>query len=584
MSITILLIDCPAPYLRSAQAHQGVLTLPLGVSSVLDCFIGALGELVEKEILITPCFAAQAGYEEAIASNTRHPVRALDSEALHRALHDFETSDYLLIVSSRHWVVGGYDPAAIRRAMREYHGATYGVAVGSNRDDTRELVEYDTDGRVKRVQRFYNTVSWPEVATTAVSYALVPARSIVDIPFGSLGDLRCGMAARGMLGSDVALQSDTLDLTVEGEFLALHERLLNDAAGQKLPAGFSARAPGVLVGGNCKVHGSARLIPPIILQSDVTIEKGATVIGPALIGRGSRISENASVAQCVLVHKSIVPADRIVRHRVTSGTIKPDDEIAPQVEPAVDSHDAADSMQDLQVVGSASRALGGYRLHLFGKRVMDVVLSFIALLLLSPLLLLVVVLIKLDSRGPVFFTHRRERRGGKDFPCIKFRTMVAGAHNIQRDLYKDNEVDGPQFKMREDPRVTRVGRWLRATNIDELPQLINVLLGHMSLVGPRPSPFRENQICVPWRRARLSVRPGITGLWQICRDDERATGNFHQWIYYDIAYVRHFSLWLDIKILIATVLVLGGRWRVPLSWMVRRASRDVIYPREPLAA
>ena len=114
-------------------------------------------------------------------------------------------------------------------------------------------------------------------------------------------------------------------------------------------------------------------------------------------------------------------------------------------------------------------------------------------------------------------------------------------------------------------------RWIRGTNVDELPQLINVLLGHMSLVGPRPSPFRENQICVPWRRARLSVRPGITGLWQLCHDNRRG-GDFHQWIFYDMTYVRHFSIWLDLKILLATVVSLGGRCTVPLSWLVRQAN------------
>jgi len=122
-----------------------------------------------------------------------------------------------------------------------------------------------------------------------------------------------------------------------------------------------------------------------------------------------------------------------------------------------------------------------------------------------------------------------------------------------------------------------------------LPQLFNVLVGHMSLVGPRPSPFRENQICVPWRRARLSVRPGITGLWQVCRD-ERTHGDFHQWIFYDITYVRHLSIWLDAKILIATLLTLGGRRSIPLSWVLpthpaqNGRRRDVAVPGAALRA
>jgi lipopolysaccharide/colanic/teichoic acid biosynthesis glycosyltransferase len=128
-------------------------------------------------------------------------------------------------------------------------------------------------------------------------------------------------------------------------------------------------------------------------------------------------------------------------------------------------------------------------------------------------------------------------------------------------------VDGPQFKIDSDPRITRVGQILRKTNIDELPQLFNVLAGKMSLIGPRPSPFRENQICIPWRQARLSVRPGITGLWQICRSN-RALGDFHQWIYYDMLYVRHMSPALDLKILAATLITFGGRWGMPVTWLI----------------
>jgi lipopolysaccharide/colanic/teichoic acid biosynthesis glycosyltransferase len=130
-------------------------------------------------------------------------------------------------------------------------------------------------------------------------------------------------------------------------------------------------------------------------------------------------------------------------------------------------------------------------------------------------------------------------------------------------------MDGPQFKMDHDPRVTKVGAWLRRMNVDELPQLWNIVCGEMSFVGPRPSPFRENQICVPWRNGRLSVRPGITGLWQVCRKD-RKTGDFHQWIHYDLLYVRNVSFRLDVMIFAATIFTLGGRRPVPLRLMLGR--------------
>jgi len=160
--------------------------------------------------------------------------------------------------------------------------------------------------------------------------------------------------------------------------------------------------------------------------------------------------------------------------------------------------------------------------------------------------------------------------------------MCADADTLQSRLRGRNQVDGPQFKLDHDPRITRVGRWTRTTSLDELPQIFNVLIGDMSFVGPRPSPFRENQVCVPWREARLSVLPGITGLWQVCRHD-RSDGDFHQWIYFDLLYVRHMSILLDHKILLATLLTLGGRGSVPLSWMVRpeRYHERRRQPREP---
>jgi lipopolysaccharide/colanic/teichoic acid biosynthesis glycosyltransferase len=154
--------------------------------------------------------------------------------------------------------------------------------------------------------------------------------------------------------------------------------------------------------------------------------------------------------------------------------------------------------------------------------------------------------------------------------------MYTGAHLAQRGLIALDQTDGPHFKVDRDPRVTRVGRFLRATNLDEIPQLLNVLLGQMSLVGPRPSPFRENQICIPWREARLSVRPGVTGFWQVCRHD-RSAGDFHQWIEYDLLYVQYLSFWLDVKILVATVLTLGGKvTHVPASWLVGEREASVV--------
>jgi lipopolysaccharide/colanic/teichoic acid biosynthesis glycosyltransferase len=188
------------------------------------------------------------------------------------------------------------------------------------------------------------------------------------------------------------------------------------------------------------------------------------------------------------------------------------------------------------------------------KRAFDIVFSAVALAITLPLYPLIALAIVLEDPGPIFFVHKRESIGGKPFGCIKFRSMKRNADQIKAQLKAQNKADGPQFFIPNDPRLTRVGVLIRACQIDELPQFINVLLGHMSIVGPRPSPYEENQYCPPWREARLSVRPGVTGLWQIKRT--RAAGSdFQEWIKYDIEYVEHQSFRLDLYIIWKTILL-----------------------------
>jgi lipopolysaccharide/colanic/teichoic acid biosynthesis glycosyltransferase len=182
----------------------------------------------------------------------------------------------------------------------------------------------------------------------------------------------------------------------------------------------------------------------------------------------------------------------------------------------------------------------------------------VAILLTLPLYPFVMLAIWLEDGRPFFFVHKRETRGGREFGCIKFRSMRKDADQIKAQLQKENKADGPQFFIENDPRMTRVGDFLRKTNIDELPQFFNVLLGHMSVVGPRPSPYSENQYCPPWREARLSVRPGITGLWQV-RRTRRQGLDFQEWIKYDIEYVENASWLLDLRIIWETVrLIIRG--------------------------
>jgi len=186
------------------------------------------------------------------------------------------------------------------------------------------------------------------------------------------------------------------------------------------------------------------------------------------------------------------------------------------------------------------------------KRGFDIVFAFVALVLTLPIYPFVMLAILLEDGRPFFFAHTRESLNAKDFPCLKFRSMRKDAEQMKAELAAMNQVDGPQFYIENDPRLTRVGRFIRKVQIDELPQFINVLLGHMSVVGPRPSPYKENQYCPGWREARLSVRPGVTGLWQVSRT-RAADSDFQEWIRYDIEYVENMSLWLDLKIIWRTI-------------------------------
>lgn len=194
------------------------------------------------------------------------------------------------------------------------------------------------------------------------------------------------------------------------------------------------------------------------------------------------------------------------------------------------------------------------------KTITDIYLSVIAVILLSPLFLLLAILIKLDSRGPVFFKQERVGLRGRKFMLYKFRTMVVNAEELLENLKANNETDGPAFKMKDDPRVTRVGRFLRKTGLDEFPQLFNVIGGEMSLIGPRPPLESEVKQYQRWHIRRLSVKPGITCTWQIKPD--RNDIKFDKWMLMDLNYIDNWSLLLDLKLFfqtIKTLFVAGGR-------------------------
>lgn len=188
--------------------------------------------------------------------------------------------------------------------------------------------------------------------------------------------------------------------------------------------------------------------------------------------------------------------------------------------------------------------------YLFVKRVIDVIGALVLLLLLSPVFLIIVICIKLDSKGTIIFRQKRLGLGGRAFVFYKFRSMCVDAEKSKTKILHLNEVSGPIFKIRNDPRITRVGKFMRRYSLDELPQLFNVLKGDMSFVGPRPPLPDEVEQYEEWQLRRLSVIPGITCLWQI---SGRSKLSFDEWVKLDLQYIDSRSIWLDIIILLKTI-------------------------------
>lgn len=203
---------------------------------------------------------------------------------------------------------------------------------------------------------------------------------------------------------------------------------------------------------------------------------------------------------------------------------------------------------DLPLLGLRRTPTGEVNLAL--KRLLDLVGGMAMLMLAGPIMLAAAIAIRLESKGPIFFKQIRAGRNGRKFTMYKFRSMVVDAEAKKAALAHLNEMSGPVFKIKSDPRITKVGHFIRRTSIDELPQVFNILLGDMSLVGPRPPLPAEVEQYQPWQRRRLSVKPGLTGLWQV---SGRNNVDFEEWMALDLRYIDDWSLWLDLKILLRTV-------------------------------
>ncbi|WP_212902313.1 sugar transferase [Clostridium polyendosporum] len=193
--------------------------------------------------------------------------------------------------------------------------------------------------------------------------------------------------------------------------------------------------------------------------------------------------------------------------------------------------------------------------YLFLKKLIDLIGAICGLIITTPILIVTVIAIRIESKGPILFKQERIGQDGRRFNMYKFRSMVINAEELKDKFIEKNEMSGPMFKIKDDPRITKVGKFIRKTSIDELPQLINILKGEMSLVGPRPSLPKEVDQFQLWMLERLDVKPGLTCYWQV---SGRNNIDFEDWMKLDIKYVRERNTWIDIKLIFKTIGVLFG--------------------------
>jgi len=419
-----------------------------------------------------------------------------------------------------------------------------------------EKVRLTTDGRIAGFRRLYSDtaepaafpIDWPAhiFIKNDVLERLLPSGILPRSFLGLLDKCRsAGLKSQaiGIGGAvwDLATEKGLLDFTANRLAYSEKERAIKRIVRSYRAAGNEG----------IKISAHARIVGNVLVGRGVSIKADAVVVGPAIICNNVVIDKGAVVRASIIGPGVSVTSGKLIQRRVV---VSARDRRASSARS--DRHRAAQENSRGPVLADYSskgfRTWPRFSYPRFFKRLADIIAAVAVLILFAPVFPIIALAVRLTSRGRTFFGDLRQGRHGRQFRCLKFRTMLIGADKMQRRLRALNQADGPQFKMADDPRLSPVGKFLRDTYIDEIPQFLNVLLGQMSVVGPRPSPEQENTLCPQWRDARLSVRPGITGLWQVCRTRQPGK-DFQEWIHYDTTYVRDLSLRMDLSICWQTV-------------------------------
>jgi lipopolysaccharide/colanic/teichoic acid biosynthesis glycosyltransferase/dTDP-glucose pyrophosphorylase len=497
-----------------------------------------------------------------------------------RMLRDFVGKDAFVVISGATFL-GSADLGALVDAHRRQRAvATLGMFREENRDGPLQWqdVKLGDNGRVERFDIRHASCDRRRRGVFGGVYCF-DSKVFDWIPGAGHADIKEQLIPRlcdeGLTVVAQWLQGTHNQIDSIREYERVNKQLLESR-------GFEgnhhvAVAEEVWAAADAQVSSGALVVGPVLIGDRCVIEEGARIIGPTVIGEGTHIGRDALVRDSILWNDSVVGARARVEYSIVGAgceltesarlrreILMPDEDVSKYRDKGQDGGARGDDSDDPSSGGVEQPVMAVHRpgakvrrwVQVGTKQLLDVTAAAAGLVLCAPMLVILAALVKLDSPGPILFKQRRCGRNGKPFTLYKFRTMCAGASDMQPDYRSQNDVDGPMFKMFDDPRVTRMGRFLRDSGLDELPQLLNVVRGDMSLVGPRPLAMHEMSRCPSWRDLRLGVRPGITGLWQI---QDRSGVAFHEWIQHDAEYVKRWSLRLDFEILGKTALWAAAR-------------------------
>ena len=495
---------------------------PFSALELVSSIIKAQPYLNENESV----FALDALYKFKGQSDSKLSSFSIDSPLKLNIINS--DSDRIIISNARY--ILDFNHSLLSSTCKNANADIIAIEIDPDLSGFREKFTFDSNGNIAGIRRVFSDSiiptsipkQWPHIIYIHNS-SIIKASEISHLPIDF--DSFISLCTRHSLTvKSMRIAGKVYDLFECGTFLQFTDKCLEH--------NFLEPSKPAIIDKSSKIFGN------VAFGKNVKIGKDCIIAGPCIIG------DNIIIPDSTVIRKSII----LYQPDCSNGKIE--NILIIQQDSQVKY--SSDNSHETKLKKDLFRSFPLWSYPKIWKRLADIIFASAFLLASLPVFIAVAIAIKLSSPGPVFFKHNRQGLHGKEFGCTKFRTMIVGADDIQDQLRKINEVDGPQFKMDDDPRVNTIGKFLRDTGIDEFPQFINVLLGQMSVVGPRPSPEKENAFCAYWRDARLSVRPGITGLWQIKRTREEGK-DFQEWVIHDTTYVKKISPWLDIKISFQTV-------------------------------